>query len=848
MPAPAVVGAGISISIVSIDKASLEQLVAGVHSAIQHREATAFRLKTIAKGATAPTVGSDDDTRVFAFGPNITTAAYVSQFRAVDIGTLRADLDAVGLPTQDELEALAVEAFKVPDYRGLSKLFSRRPVEGERAIARMRELDVDSVHAILGGIDAKLGSTPTNEFTVLGLDDLKPTIEADLQRITGWPITWSTPERVNAHADAVERLEGIRGVAHTLEAEVEKSGKLLAAAQAEAALAQTDTSVLDQITDGRLRMNALHHLSLRQIANSSVAELMRIDGVGEKTASQAIGAARSYCADVVNSQVPRIDYQDKVTCNRYVLALARLLTFRDNSRGLPAAPMHVSRVEPDALVAIAGNDDLLDPAELRVEAPPMFTAEQAWSIYAIRAAEFHAYGDSGTGTEVPEDIARRVEDITLAGTIHASLRGYQAFGAKFALALKKVLIGDEMGLGKTMQALAAIAHLAAHKKTRALVVCPPSLRINWARELTKFTDLEAFVIHGPDKDVAYEAWRLSGGVAICGFPEVRKNADLLSTAVDIVVVDEAHRAKNPDSLQSQGVKALAEWAEYALFMTGTPLENRVAEFETLLSYLDPEITRQLEKVRGTPSGFQQVIAGIYLRRNQSDVLNELPPLLEIEEWVEAKPAERQRYDAAVREGHFMDMRQAFSGRESAKLERITELLDDGAESGKTIIFTYFRSVLGDLQELLGSRAYGPIAGGISHHDRQRAVDDFSAAENGAVLVAQITAASEGLNIQAANRIILFEPQLNPAVEAQAIARAHRMGQINTVEVHRLLTPDSVEERLTDMLAHKRELFDHFARESLAADSSPEAMDISESALIKQVISAERARIGEPEQL
>lgn len=819
--------------------------------AIQHHEATTFRLNSITKGGTPLTVGSDDDTRVFAFGPNVETAAYVSQFRSVDIDTLRADLDAVYLPTQSKLEALAVEAYKVPGYRGLSKLFSRRPVEGEKAIAKMRAIDVDSVHAILGGIDAKLGSTPTNEFTALGVDDLKGTIEADLQRITGWPITWSTPERVNAHADVVAQLDSIRGLSHTLEAEVDKAGKQLAASQAEAILAKTDTSVLDQITDGRLRMNALHHLSLRQIANSSVAELIRIDGVGEKTASQAIGAARSYCADVVNSQVPKIDYQNKTSSNRYVMALARLLTYRDSLRGLPEAPMQVSRVDQDALVAIAGNDDLLDSTSVDVAAPPLFTAEQAWSIYAIRAAEFHAYGDSDTGTTVPEEIARRVEDITLAGTVHASLRGYQAFGAKFALAQKKALIGDEMGLGKTMQALATISHLAAHKNTRALVVCPPSLRINWARELSKFTDLESYILHGPDKDVAYEAWKLSGGVAICGFPEVRKNVDLTGArgaAVDILVVDEAHRAKNPESLQSQGVKALAEKSEYTLFMTGTPLENRVGEFETLLSYLDPEILSQLEKVRGTPSGFHKVIAGIYLRRNQFDVLNELPPLLEVEEWIEAKPGERQRYDDAVREGHFMDMRQAFSGPESAKLERITELLDDGAESGKTIIFTYFRSVLDELQELLGSRAFGPIAGGISHQDRQQAVDDFTAAENGAVLIAQITAASEGLNIQAANRIIIFEPQLNPAVEAQAIARAHRMGQINTVEVHRLLTPDSVEEQLTQMLAHKRELFDHFARESLAADASPEAMDISESALIKKVISAERARIGEPEQL
>ncbi|WP_225723581.1 MULTISPECIES: DEAD/DEAH box helicase [Corynebacterium] len=838
----------------NIDTESLENLIGSVHSAIQHREATQFRLTTIAQGGTPPTIGSDDDTRVFAFGPTVETAAYVAQFRNLDIGTLRKDLDEVVLPSYTELEEMATEARKVPRYRGLTKLFSRRPVHGEQAIAQLQAIDVEAIHAILGGIDAKLGSTPTHEFTNLGLPKLTSEIEADLERITGWPITWSTPEVVNAHADHVARIDASRAIGHTLEAEVHRAGRQLALSQAEAIIAQTDISVIDQITGGRLRLGPLQHLTLRQIARSSASELQKYDGVGQKTASQAIAAARSYCADVVDSQVPKIDYQDKGPSTPYVIALARLLTFRDSLRDLPTSPMHIARVEPGTLVAVAGNNDLLDSTTPTVSAPPMLSAEDAWNLYAIRAAEFHSFGDSETETDVPHDIAERIADITLNGTLHASLRGYQAFGAKYALAQKRVLIGDEMGLGKTMQALAVITHLASSGKTKALVVCPPSLRINWAREIAKFTDLSPMILHGPDKESTYEAWKLKGGVAIAGFPEVRRNADLTGpvegggAGVDVLVVDEAHRAKNTASLQSQGVKALANKVEHCVFMTGTPLENRVGEFETLLSYLHPDIVDDLEKARGKPHSFKQAIAHVYLRRNQKDVLDELPPVTEIEEWIEAKSAERQRYNNAVHRGHFMDMRKAFAGRESAKMERVSELLDDGAEAGKTIIFTYFRSVLDELMELLGDRAFGPIAGGVSHEERQKAVDDFTAAETGAVLVAQITAASEGLNIQAANRIILFEPQLNPAVEAQAIARAHRMGQINTVEVHRLLTPDSVEERLMMMLENKRELFDHFARESVAADSNPEALDVSEAKLIEEVIAAERARIGEPDTL
>lgn len=838
----------------SIDAGYLEQLINDVRSAIQHREATQWRLDTISAGGTAPTIGSDDDARVFAFPLDSQhgahTAAYLAQFRNVDFGRLRHDLANIELPVLNQFEARAAEARKTTSYRGFRKLFSSRPVEGEQAVAWMQSVDVPTIHAILTGIDAALGSTDRNEYIGINVESLKGQIEADLVRLTGWPVEWISAETVNQHNQAVGSIQAARATEHALEAEVQRASRVICEKQAQDELNRTDISVLDQITDGRVRLGALKHLTLPQIAAASASELMKYDGVGEKTANQAIAAARSYSQDIINSQIPQINYQDKVPSTPYVTALANLLTYRDNLRDLPMNPLILAPVEPGTMVAIAGVNDLITSGNFQ-RPHRQIDSDEAWNLYAVRAAEFHAYGDSGAGTEVPEEIAERIADITLKGTLHASLRGYQSFGAKFILAQKKVLIGDEMGLGKTMQALAVLAHLKEDNKNHALVVCPPSLRINWQREIAKFTDLPTYMIHGKDKDIALDSWKQQGGVAIAGFPEVRANKLLDPTnnpEMDILVVDEAHRAKNPESQQSQGVKALTAAAEYTVYLTGTPLENRVSEFEVLLGYLNDEISGELDKVRGQASGFKTAIAGIYLRRNQKDVLDELPPMVEIEEWVEPKPGEVEKYEDAVRRGHFMDMRQAFAGHESAKMERVLELLDDGAEAGKTIIFTFFRSVLDTLMSTLNDRAYGPIAGGVSHEERQKAVDDFTAAEAGAVLVCQITAASEGLNIQAANRIILFEPQLNPATEAQAIARAHRMGQVNTVEVHRLLTPDSVEERLTEMLADKRAVFDRFARESVTADSTPEAVDVSEAKLIDEVIKAERERIGETPRL
>lgn len=834
----------------STDAQYLEQLIRDVRSAIQHRDATQWRLDTVSAGGTAPTIGSDDDARVFAFPPTAETASYLAQFRNVNFGQLRQDLAGIQLPVLNQFEAQANEARKTSAYRGLRRIFSSRPIEGEQVVAWMESVNVPAIHSILSGIDAALGSTDRNEFINLHPESLRGRIEADLVRLTGWPVSWVDANLVNRHVQALGSIQAARATEHALEATVQRAARELNTAQAQAELNRTDVSVLDQITDGRVRLNQLAHMTIPQIAASQASELMKIDGVGEKTANQAIAAARSYSADVINSQVPVINYQDKVPCTEYVTALANLLTYRDDLRDLPVDPLNLTPVPDGTMVAVAGVNDLIESGTFERPHRPI-GSDEAWNFYAVRAAEFHAYGDSGSGSEVPTEIAERIADITLRGTLHASLRGYQSFGSKFILAQQKVLIGDEMGLGKTMQALAVFAHLADEGKKHALVVCPPSLRINWQREIAKFTDLPTHMLHGADKDVEFEAWQHSGGVAIAGYPETRKGkmlAESLRTSIDVLVVDEAHRAKNPDSQQSQGVHSLTQQAELAVYLTGTPLENRVSEFEVLLGYLDAEMPKKLEEVRGTASGFQNAIAGVYLRRNQVDVLGELPPLTEVEEWVEPKPGHVERYEDAVRRGHFMDMRQAFSSKESAKMERVTELLDDGAEAGKTIIFTYFRSVLESLTSTLGDRAYGPIAGGVSHEDRQKAVDEFTAAEAGAVLVCQITAASEGLNIQAANRIVLFEPQLNPATEAQAIARAHRMGQVNTVEVHRLLTPHSVEERLMEMLDSKRALFDRFARDSVTADSTPEAVDVSEAKLIDQVIAAERERIGEAPRL
>lgn len=829
---------------VTITSFELEQLITRINAAAARYAATVELLQRVEAGGTPPVLFSTDDTTAYAFTPGADTAAYLHSLQPLVTDAMRSDLALVSFPSPVQLEQMWAQARKVPQYSGLGKLFRSRPVEGEQVVDWARGLNPEGVMLLCDGIVHKLTGTPL------------PTAEisADLQRRTGRAVTWTTGAALEGHRRAVDLVQRARATEETLRGRIAAEGLKLCERQAAGQYATTSVSVLETITSARIRLGALEGMSLPDIATATPAQLMRRDGVGEKTATQAIAAARAYWNDLVDEQTPRIDYTDKTPCTPYVVALATLLAYRDELGALPEVPAAaLPPVAAHVPVALASEGAF---EFLRVEDLPFLpevktiSADEAWSMYAVRAADFHALADdrdSHTG-DLPEDVVERIAQLRLRGQVKASLRGYQAFGAKFAIAQKKVLIGDEMGLGKTMQALAAMVHVAEEQAAseslcHALVVCPPSLRLNWRREVEKFTDFEVFVIHGAAKDAEYAAWVERGGVAIVGYPEVRKNPLFTSPDedVEILVVDEAHRVKNEVSQQSRAVKIMTEIAGNVIYLTGTPLENKVAEFQTLIKYLAPEINTDTQRV----SEFKKRIAPVYLRRNQSQVLAELPALVETQEWVEPAAGEHDRYRDAVQRGHFMDMRCAYAQPGSAKLERLAEILDDAAaDGGKTIVFTFFRSVLEAVMAQAaqqGLEVFGPVAGGVSPEERQKLVDNFSTAAGGAVLVCQVIAAGEGLNIQAANRVVFMEPQLNPAKEAQAIARAHRMGQIRTVEVHRLLTPDAVDEQLVKRLEVKRELFDHYARESVAAEA-PEAVDVSEQQLIDDVITAEQSRL------
>ncbi len=314
----------------------------------------------------------------------------------------------------------------------------------------------------------------------------------------------------------------------------------------------------------------------------------------------------------------------------------------------------------------------------------------------------------------------------------------------------------------------------------------------------------------------------------------------------MVVTDEAHYVKNPDAQRTKALLKLLKQTEYALFMSGTPLENRVEEMCFLVSCLQPEVAKELESVKflSTAEQFRQQLAPVYLRRTREDVLQELPELTEKEQWCDLGQQEKSDYRDAVLSENFMAIRQVSwqvdDLKQSSKASRLLELCDQAKEQKrKVIVFSFFRSTLNKVMALLGERCMEPITGAISPQRRQEIVDEFAKAEDGAVLVSQVQAGGTGLNIQSASVIIFCEPQIKPSIENQAIARAYRMGQVRDVLVYRLLADDTIDEQIMEMLKNKQLQFDSFADESVVGE---ESLKPSEAAWIQKMVEEEKKRL------
>ncbi|GAA4705797.1 Helicase conserved C-terminal domain-containing protein [Promicromonospora umidemergens] len=663
-----------------------------------------------------------------------------------------------------------------------------------------------------------------------------------------------------------------------------------------AQLAEVPVDRIREVSTGRVRVGPVEAAGFRtvaQVLGATTQELDAISGVGPKTARLLREAARQIFDAVDEALTFRIEADpDDPLAGDLVRALhthEQVARFFDawGERADVDVPELARLAEVGALrttlvrrlfagrertaaadtaltglrETVAGLDASgVTDALRRLDRTLTGTSDaEVWRDYEARAAAYYtALGelvDLGVDVEaaegyLPEEVVDQVTAQDLdTSLLTVSLRGYQAFGARYALVQRRTILGDEMGLGKTVQAIAAMAHLAARGRRHFLVVCPASVATNWAREVAAHSRLPVRVLHSDDRDAGIRTWVADGGVGIVTFPQLgHLRAEGLPRPA-LLVVDEAHYVKNPRAQRSERTAGWARAAERVLFMSGTPMENTVDEFRNLVHYLKPDVAASIDPAAGLAgaAAFRRSVASVYLRRNQEDVLTELPELVQVDEWERFGKHDGAAYRRAVLKRSFADMRRAAfvqAPEPTAKLVRLREIVAEAMDNNrKVVVFSFFRDVIETVLAELGHLAIGPITGSVPARRRQELVDEFTRAPEPKVLVSQIEAGGVGLNIQAASVVILCEPQVKPTVEAQAIARAHRMGQVRTVQVHRLLVENSVDERLLEILGTKAELFAEYAGRSTVA-VAPGATDVADAELARRIVEEERARLAE----
>ena len=486
------------------------------------------------------------------------------------------------------------------------------------------------------------------------------------------------------------------------------------------------------------------------------------------------------------------------------------------------------------------------------------TPEEALRDFKRNSAAYYALIESLGGSGISKDLvyssiparmaaeidARQLLDEAFIGT----LRSYQSFGAKYILAQKKVLLGDEMGLGKTIQAIAAMCDLYTRDPgSRFLIICPASVLINWCREIRKFSDIPAHLLHGIELLNDFRRWVIEGGAAVTNYESMGRIIQEIDEKIPLkmLVIDEAHYIKNPDALRTQYIHRLRNDAEHILMMTGTPLENRVDEMCSLIDFIRPDMTEEVRRsayMSHVPE-FREMIAPFYLRRTRAQVLEELPPIQEEQEWCAMTSEDRSAYAEKVADRNFTGMRRVSFLQDhmaqSSKAKRLLEIAEEALSEGrKMVIYSFFRETAAKVTTLLQDRVIGCISGDTDIAERQRLIDRFTAAPDGSILVCQVQAGGTGLNIQAASIAVFCEPQIKPSLTNQAISRLYRMGQVRNVLVFHLLCEDTVDEAVMRILERKQQEFDTFADESVMADA---LRDIIDNDWIRDFIEEERQK-------
>ena len=430
------------------------------------------------------------------------------------------------------------------------------------------------------------------------------------------------------------------------------------------------------------------------------------------------------------------------------------------------------------------------------------------------------------------------------------LRPYQWEGVRFLVENDGVLLADEMGLGKTVQVAVSLEILRKKSQlTRALIVVPASLKLNWESELRRWAPSVSVQRVRGNASTRRAYYLLPINVLIASYEEIRLDIMEFATEVsfDVVVLDEAQRTKNSNSKSSLACRLLNRNRSWAL--TGTPVENKIDDLVSIFRFvkigaLSQGLSRTEVHSRMRPH---------FLRRSKNDVLKDLPPIIDQELPVELEGAQSDAYlqvwdsrldsvsdnpqDASP--AHLLSIitklkqlcnYDKVSG-QSAKLNVLRSILDSHIQTGeKTIVFSQYVETLQWLASQLINIPLEIFHGSLDQIERDEMLNRFRGQPGPLCLLMSLKAGGVGLNLQEASTVILFDRWWNPGVENQAVQRAHRYGRENPLHVIRFLVIDTIEERISDIIQKKQELFENYI-ESANFVTPPEPSN----ELLKQIL-------------
>ena len=423
----------------------------------------------------------------------------------------------------------------------------------------------------------------------------------------------------------------------------------------------------------------------------------------------------------------------------------------------------------------------------------------------------------------PDKIISLILPYVLPLKVKDFLYSYQRQGVAWLLRHQRGILADDMGLGKTYQTISAARRLVRSGRIDwGLIVVPKSLANNWLEELNRWApELKVANLTRTDRkhDGGWSRITASNHLVITTYESLRGDIKkLVDNPPDLIIADEAHRLRKSDSLIFKCFRTIQ--SNYLWALTGTPLERSSEDLIVLMSLIEP---RQfaMNDFAMHRSSLQARARPYFLRRTKSEVLTQLPPVIERIESLELSIAQRKSYESALKSSSFTNHLAQFNklreicdydevAGESSKLERIVEIASDiAAANEKVVIFSFTLAPLKVLCGLLSEQKIGfrLLEGEQSTEQRTVVVDDFKKEPKVTALLASTRVAAEGLNLTEANNVIFVNKWWNPSSNLQARDRVVRIGQMKLVQVTSFVSKHTLEESLERILAGKRKTFD-----------------------------------------